>query len=194
MSSDPVSICNQALGWLGASLILSLDDDTPEAILCKANYENLSRSVQEERVWSFAAKRFTMEAPIPDEWGNGFKYLIPGDVSVLYRVYQEPQGPTPLPNWVVESGYLRAQDWEGKLFCKGIAPTTNNDLFTNTFIQCLAARLASDLAIPITKNRQLQMDMWKLYNDKLQEAGSVDGQQGSNERFSGSELVGVRRI
>ena len=56
MASE-VSICNQAISWLGGKSIISLDDGTTEANLCKANYDHLRDVVLEAKAWTFAIKR-----------------------------------------------------------------------------------------------------------------------------------------
>ena len=51
-----VSICNQALSLVGANSIISLDDNTTEARLCKAIYEPVRDALLEEHAWTFAIK------------------------------------------------------------------------------------------------------------------------------------------
>jgi hypothetical protein len=60
------------------------------------------------------------------------------------------------------------------------------------FVQALAARMAAELAIPLSENAQLQGTMWQLYGTKLAEAAARDGQQGSNEYITQRRLTGVR--
>ena len=65
MATSPVQICNISIGWLGGTLITSLDDGTNEANLCKATYEPSRDQVLEERNWTFATKRTSLN-PIAD--------------------------------------------------------------------------------------------------------------------------------
>jgi hypothetical protein len=60
------------------------------------------------------------------------------------------------------------------------------------FVQVVAARIAADIAMALTENRKLQVDMWQLYERKLAEAAASDGQQGSNDFITQTQLVDVR--
>ena len=51
------SIANQALLWLGGTVITSLDEDSREAIWMKNNYPFIRDAVLEERMWTFATDR-----------------------------------------------------------------------------------------------------------------------------------------
>jgi len=75
------AICNQALSWLGAGRILSLDDGTELSDLCKDNYEPLRDAVLEEARWTFATKRYEF-LPMAEEpaYGYSTQFLIPTEV------------------------------------------------------------------------------------------------------------------
>jgi hypothetical protein len=74
----------------------------------------------------------------------------------------------------------------------GLKQVTDTAKFSPLFVQALAARIAADAAIPMTENRQLQVDMWGLYGDKLREAAARDGQQGTNDVITQQRLTSVR--
>ena len=57
MAISEVSICNQALSWLGQETITSLDDQATTAVWMNANYDLLRDSVMEARMWTFATVR-----------------------------------------------------------------------------------------------------------------------------------------
>ena len=46
------------------------------------------------------------------------------------------------------------------------------------FVDTLTAKLSSDLAYPVTNSPKVQTEMEKLYQNKLSEARSIDGQEG----------------
>lgn len=177
------SICNQALSWLGASRITSIDDSSTYAEYCRDNYPFIRDSVLEERMWSFALDRETSIVSNKDEWDISYMHPVPQEWLQVFRVYNdiscEPF--TDSPNWRKEGRFVLAED--ATVYMWGIKRVTDTGLFTNMFVQAVAARLAADLAIPITENRQLQSDMWNLYERKLSEAGTRDGQQGLQEKI-----------
>jgi hypothetical protein len=75
---------------------------------------------------------------------------------------------------------------------QGLTRISDTSSFSSLFVQALAARIAADAAIPLTENRQLQVDMWGLYNDKLTEAAARDGQQGTSDVVTQRGLTGAR--
>lgn len=190
MTSE-VSICNQALGWLGANLITSLGDDTTEGHLCRANYANLRDSVLEDRDWTFATARASLprivDAP-PFEYSSA--HQLPVDLIRLIGVWA--------------GDYDREQiDYakEGKVILsdrdivniKYIYRVEAPHDFTPGFSQALAARIAVDLALPLVQSRTLQSDMFTLYSAKLVSASANDGMQGRREEKTASIILRARR-
>ena len=192
--TSPVSICNQALGWLGAKRITSFEDNSNEARLCADNYPTLRDALLEERAWTFADASLVLEAPIPSDWNNGdLKFLLPKDIIRVYRAYRNvSQGNLqPLPDWRREGKYLVCR-FPGPVYIRATVRVTNVNDWTGGFGQALAARIAADLAVPVTKSRKLQADMWNIYELKLVAAAATDAGQGASERTDSTELVGVR--
>lgn len=193
MASSETSICNQALGWLGQEPITSLNDPSRTAELCKINYDPLRETVLEEGNWSFALKRWVLDNPVvdtPDDWGDYFRFPVPADQLLVVGVFPTDQERDQIKDWRVEDNHILAS--QDTIFVRTIANVTDVPRFTKTFIQALAARLAADLAIPITQSRTLQQDMWALYTAKLDEALAADGKQGAREGIRTNRLTGAR--
>jgi hypothetical protein len=191
-----VSICNQALSWLGANEITSLDDPSKEAEYCRNNYEFLRDAVLEDYDWTFAQDRQSSEVADLDAWGQKYKHSKPLDWLMVWGVYKDVSSQNPrdwvkCTGWVVEGGFVLAD--ESMVYMRGTKRITDTGKFTNLFVQALAARMACDLAIPMTENRQLQADMWALYNQKLELAAMRDGKQGHREKLTQGSLVKARR-
>lgn len=213
-----VSICNQALGWIGANLITSLDDDNREAQLCKTNFDDLRDAVLEEREWTFAVRRITL-APLllTPKYGYGNQFLLPpqvirvlnvpdttfGDTLSFFtgatrQVQQGPDQQPQVPVWRKESleepaatGNIILANTD-QLLLRVIVRVTNIGLWSPMFVQAFASRLAADLAIPLTQNRTLQKDMWAIYEMKLGKAATMDGMQGRMEIKRSEALQRVR--
>lgn len=174
-----VSICNQALGWIGANQITSIDDDSTEAVLCKANYEPIRDSVLEAHNWTFAtvwAQLTEVVDPPYSVYPHSFQ--IPTDsLTVLFCGidYDHPA------NWRREGQHIVTD--EENCTIQYIYRVVDEAQFPPLFTQAFAARLAADLAIPITNSRSMQTDMYNLYMAKLKEAASRDNQQGRSRRI-----------
>lgn len=139
-----------------------------------------------------------------DEWGQMFKHPMPPQFLAVHRAYSSlanyPSNdagalrmtpPGAQARWYREGNYILSPS--STLYLWGIARVTDVNAFPPMFTQALAARIAADLAVPLTQNRQLQADMWNLYETKLQDAAVRDGQQGRNELMSGSLLIAARQ-
>ena len=164
-----VSICNQALTWLGQDPVTTLDGSLDTQKWMTANYEPLRDAVIESRMWRFAKVRAVSETSEKDGWGIRYAHPIPNDWLQVFRVFKDigQNYETKSRGWQREGDYVLSQD--AKVYMWGVQRVTDTGKFTLLFVQTLAARLAADGAIPLTQNRQLQADMWNLYEAKLAE-------------------------
>ena len=189
-----IDICNQALGWLGAKRITAFTDPSNEAQLCSDNYEPLRDAVLEERAWTFADASIVLDTPVPGGWDNGeMLYPLPGDVIRVYRVFDRVnvRNPPQLEGWRREGSNVAAR-FSGPLYARVTVQIEDVEQFTAGFVQAFAARLAADLAMPITRSRKMQDDMWTLYQSKLRDAAATDAGQARSERTDSTELVRAR--
>jgi hypothetical protein len=73
-----------------------------------------------------------------------------------------------------------------------VAQVTDPDRMEPLFREALAARLAMELAEPLGKSTTLQQTMAGLYADKLREARSVDGQEGTHDAVAAETWLDAR--
>ena len=189
MTSE-VQIANLALGWLGGNLITSLDDDSKEAKLAKANFDFARDAVLEDHAWTFAAGRAVI---LPDlttpEFEYSTRFLVPIDSIRVLTVDTNPNGYNDA-SWAKEENYilLNAQ----KIYMRYTKRITDPNRFTAAFTQALAQRIAADIAIPLTESRSMQQTHWSLYIGKLEAAAATDGMQGRNQVMKSKRLLGSR--
>lgn len=196
-----VAICNMGLSWLGADRITSLDDESEQANLCKLNYATIRDTVLEAREWTFAVKRFTI-LPTGDtpEFNWSQEYNLPTEVLRALTVERKSVvGSNELTsnfieheqmNWVREGNKILA-DWDS-ISLRAIIRIEDTTMFSPSFVHALAARIAADLTIPITRSKTLQKQMYALYLAKLADAASLDGMQGRSKRIR-SRYLSARR-
>ncbi len=182
MASTSVDISNLALSYLGGNPITSLEDDSKEANLCKANYQPTLEAVLETREWSFAIKRFSTATPLSPAPTYGFANAFQLDADVL-RVLEVSDNKY---DWQIE-GRTVVTD-EASIEYKAIV-AVNAVLFSASFVQALASRLAAEIAIAITNSRTMQSQMLELYGVKLREAQASDGRQGTTRRVRGKRFT-----
>jgi len=182
-SVSEVSICNQALGWLGSNLITSFQDNTVESNLCEANYDLIRDSVLSETSWSFALRRVELAGLSTPELGYGKAYQLPSDCLSLVRAYKnENMRPNDTLDYTLEDRKVLTDN--GTCFIKYIFQQSDVQRFTPAFVQALAYRIASDLAIPLTKSAGLQKQYLGLYQLRLTDASATDGQQSRNQEVN----------
>ena len=190
-----VSICNLALSWLAGNLIISLDDETKEAQLCKANYDSSRDAVIEDRAWTFATQRYRWtpltNAPV---YGYSHAFMIDPEVVRILEVRDSDDpysanGANSL-DWRRESNAIVTN--ASVIYVKALRRVVDTSKYPPSFVMALAARLAADICIPLTESRQMQQDMWTLYMRKLDDAMATDGMQGSTDIIESRKLVDIR--
>jgi hypothetical protein len=183
-------ICTLALGMLGKPGITSLDDDSNEARACKAFYAPVRDAVLEDHVWTFAKRQYVLTTP--DATAPLFKflyrYLLPGEVVLAHRC-DNGNGDYRM-DWERVGQYIHTDETTVNL--EAVAKTEDSSLYSPSFCQAVAARLAAEISIPFTGNRQLQADLWQVYQQKVKDAAVRDGVQGRRERVR-SDYLSTRR-
>ena len=186
--TSKVSICNQALSLVGAETITSLDDDQKEAKLCKLNYDNIRDTVLEAHDWTFAIKWYELPKladPPLSEYANA--YEIPSEVLRVMFVGQDYNNQD---DWQVEGGNIVTNS--NSCRCQVIVSIDDPSRYSPLFVQAFVARLAMELAIPITNSRSLMESNAQLYRAKVQDAVTKDNQQGKTRRIRSRWLQASR--
>ena len=74
-----------------------------------------------------------------------------------------------------------------------IARVSDTAQFDSLFVDTLTAKMALELSFPITNSVTLQAQMQKLYQLKLSEARSIDGQEGFMDDLVSDTLTDFRK-
>ena len=173
-----VSICSNALRKLGDDPITSLTEDTERARLCNAFYETARDSLLRSHPWNFAITRASLtRLSSTPAYGFAYQYALPTDPYCLRVLEMEYQDYIfKIENLATEGRVLLSDEDTAKILYVG--RITDTSLFDSLFVDTLTAHLSVKLAYPITNSTSLQLQMHKLYQAKLSEARSVDGQEG----------------
>ncbi len=196
MATSKVEISNLALSWLAGNPITSLDDDSVEARLCKANYAPSRRAVLESREWTFAVDRVQISRLVAlPIFGYSYQFLKPTKMLYSIGVYDPKNANDPhAPQiaHVFEDDYIMANIQ--LINVKYIIDQANTKKFTPLFDQALAAHLAMNIAIPLTENKSMFESMFNLFNNNLDNAAASDGLQGTRERLVSSRMEKSRQL
>ena len=173
-----VSICSNALRRLGDDPITSLTDDTERARLCNAFYIPSRDQVLRSHPWNFAITRATL-AKLSDTpaYEYSYQYALPNDPYCLRVLEMEYKDYIfKIEHYASQGRVLLTNESTAKILY--IAKVTDTAQFDSMFVDVLTAKLAVDLAYPVTNSVKLQEQMQRLFQQKLSEARSVDGQEG----------------
>ena len=187
-----VSICSNALRRLGDSPITSLTEDSERGRLCNAFYEPSRDAILRSHTWNFAINRANLAklstAPV-FEYANQF--ALPTDpfcLRVLKMEFEDYE--FKIENLAGQGRVLLTDEGEAKIIY--IARVTDPSLFDSMFVDVLTAKLAVDLAYPVTNSTTLQAQMQKLFERKLSEARSLDSTEGSTDSLISTVFTDFR--
>ena len=173
-----VSICSNALRRLGDEPITSLTDDTERARLCNAFYADARDACLRSHPWNFAITRASLaQLSATPVYGFDYQFALPTDPFCLRVLAMEFEDYVfKVENLSTQGRVLLTDQETAKIIY--IARVTDTTLFDSLFVDTLVAKLAADLAYPVTNSLKVQEQMYKLFQLKLSEARSIDGQEG----------------
>ena len=185
-----VGLCSKALYMIGGDPITSLDDETRRANLCKAFLPDIVDAVLRAYPWNCARTRAGLARADGSPATGGdydwtYHYTLPADPYCLWVPKQLNQR----LSYVIEGRKLLSD--EASVTIVYIC-SQEVSLFDSLLYETVAARLASELAFPITGSVTLPGTMWKLYELKLGEARTQDGMEGNIPGFASNALTEVR--
>ena len=191
--ASKVDICNRALASIGVKQrIASLTEDTEAARKCALVLDDVIDEVLRAYNWNCATARSALarSASAP-AFGYSYKFALPAgpDPPYCLRVVSI-EDEDECSDYRIEGRYLLSDETACKiLYIKRITDVNELDTLCKSAI---AARLAAELAFPMTNSNSLQESMWTLYAGKLQEASEIDAQEGTAGKFESESWIEER--
>jgi hypothetical protein len=181
--ANQIEICNVALSRVGAGSIQALTEATREARACRTHYEMARDATLRDHDWQFARKRVVLAllSEAFDGWTYGYAY--PADCiaarSILNEASTDPADAIAYEVGVnaAKSAKVVLTEQEDAILVY-TALVTNTSIYDASFVDALAWRLASELAVPLRADTALQDGFMKKY---LMQLGSAK-ETGSNEQ------------
>ncbi len=165
MAADATSICNLALGELGAKSIMSLEDASAEGRACNRFYSQTRDEVLRAHQWNFATARTVLsqleEAP---EFGWDYQYQLPSDFLRI-RSLNDIDCWDGHDRYDIEGRTLLTDLDEANL--RYIYRCTDGTLYDSLFVEALATKLAARIAAPLTGSQQLGLSLMQKYEQVL---------------------------
>ncbi|MGB8276100.1 MAG: hypothetical protein WCF16_12625 [Alphaproteobacteria bacterium] len=188
MTISVVSICNRALDLLKADPITSLADNSEAARLCARNYEPVRDAVLRAYPWNAAERRVSLAA-LSDApaWGYARQFQLPVDCLRVLTLENQEAG----AQYRIE-GRRVLTDEAAPLNILYLARVTDPAELDALLADTIAARLAADLAYPLTGSTSLAQAMFTTYQAKLAEARRCDAQEGTPEPLDANQWLESR--
>ena len=182
-----VEIGSNALRLLGDDPITSLTEDSERARLVNALYEEVRNEVTRAAMWNCAKDRQVL-ASLADTPAFGWSYYhqLP---STCLRVIDVLSGDIRIDHEVEGRKIMTDVSSVNVIFLKKITDPNDMDAL---FIGAYTAKLAAELAEPVTGSRSLAEQMWTLYDRKVREARTIDSQEGTVSNLDVQQLVDAR--
>ncbi len=191
MASD-VSIVNAALIKLGEGTIASLTEDSKAARLANSIYADIRDAVLQAHPWNFALARASLSASsTAPSWGYDAAFPLPETPTKCLRVLRVKDDEYQDVEWKVEGREILT-DESAPLYILYVKQATDPGQYTPLFVECLAARLAAELAEPLKQSSSMTEAMRQLYERKLAEARTADAQEGTPEVITANEWIEAR--
>ncbi len=109
---------------------------------------------------------------------QGYDYIFdkPSNYLTTFPIHSKSSNLNLGQNYLVEGDYIYANDDEIQL--EYIAQITDVTKFPSHFINALFLKIAAQVCIPVTKNRALQQDILREYDEVMKRAGYYDSKEG----------------
>lgn len=186
-----VDICNMALDSVGQASIMSAfpPDNSAQARACNRRYESVRDAVLRAHLWNCATTRVQLTKLANDPaWGFTNQFQIPADF-IRYISLDALDVPFRIEGGA-DGRVLLSDDADVNL--RYIFRLTNVPQMDDLLIECIAARLASEIAYKLTSDKRLARDMYAAYLDKLNEARYADSLEAPIETMENREWVDAR--
>lgn len=185
-----VEIGSNALRLIGADPITDLSDDSERARLISALWPNVRDAVLRAHGWKFARRRasLALEATAPI-WEYANSFTLPVDPWCL-RVLKTDLDDMNIP-WVKEGRSIVTDATVVRILY--VARIEDPGAYDSSFESAVTARLAADLAYPITSSTDIAEKMFELYSLKLVEARFFDSTEGSPTGTISDDFITARR-
>lgn len=168
MAQNAVDLCNAALQRVGATSIMSLLDNSPEARACNLAYDTNRRDELRKHRWNFAIKRAILA---PDVTAPAFDYLyaftLPSDCLRVLR-------PATVDlDWQIEGRKILTNDGD-TLYLRYLYDVEDVAQWDSSFYNVAALALAVDISERLTQSNGKKQMLMQEYDQAIKFARRVD--------------------
>lgn len=179
MTETQTTICNKALGLVGANHINSVNDTTQEALWCKTYYDLSLNVVLSEGAWKHATVEETLVKVEKPEYSEEQKYVyaIPSNCVLITRIFVKENRKKEDNNidWSIRYFPSDNTDYiicnaDEDLMIEYVYNNSNLNKASGKFIEALCAKLAYNICMPVTHDLERSNMMLQLYQTLMNDA------------------------
>lgn len=172
--TDKITICNAALGQIGADSIISFDDNVQNARRCAGLYEQTRKALLREHPWSCAIKRAQL-APIVDKpvWGWSNAFPLPRDFVRMIG--------TDVDNFAIENRHVLANT--NVLNIKYVYDNDNEQTWDDLLVEAMTHKLVMKLCKPVTGGSAEADIARQELRELMKKARAINGQEYPSQDF-----------
>lgn len=194
MSESEVSVCNKALARLGLPPISLLTEGSRESITCGIFLEGSRDAALRDFKWNFATRRKVLAQlqTAVEPWG--YCYAYPSDCirareivkaagasdAVLYEVAADGSG-----------GRVILTDKAAAVLVY-TARVTAFSAYDPLFVEAFSWKLAAEIALPLTADKNLMQIAETKYQNILSQARTADANEGEAETADSATWIEAR--
>lgn len=196
--ASSTDIANRALQKLGSARIMAMTDASRNAAECALCYPILRDAELRRHPWSFAIRRATLAAEAEGPtFGYARVFDLPADCLRLVEIdgasawdATDYRGGA-RPRWRIE-GRTILTGATAPLNIRYLAQETDATRFDPCFVEVLVARMAAELAEPLTQSAQKKQMALAEYRDAIREARRINAIEGPTQLAPDDSWVMVR--
>lgn len=183
--TNPVSICNIALGFIGANTITTLNEDDASSVeeeMLAPLFEPTVKKILEEKAWLFATGFVDLGAIAATPAGEverldlPSRFKLPAD-TVAVRACDDGSGDYTVL-FEKAGGYVVAEP-ATQLFALLTRYNPDPKAWAPSFVFAVIYKLAHLLAVPLSQNAKLGALYEAEYERELKKASTLDAMQGN---------------
>ena len=176
-----VDICNKALSLIGQNTIVSLSENTPEALACRIHWAPLIDEFFRGHPWNCGITRKALSR-LSDAPPNEFKYYyqLPADYLMVVEIF-------PDQSYSVEGRRILVDSPD--LVLRYVKKLDDSTQYDSQLSAALSYLLAAELAYINTASVSMAETLRAVGKDKLQDAKATDSFEGKKRDPRGNKLL-----
>lgn len=165
-----VEICNKALSLIGQKIIVSLDDNSAEALACRTLWPDLRDRVLRSHPWNCATERISLNKLLETPpYGYRYYYQLPSDFLRLNEI-------EPSQFFVVEGSKILADS--ESLSISYVKRLEDSSSYDSELADAFSFLLASELCYQMTSSTSLMESLNAKGEKKLSDAKASNAFEG----------------